>query len=311
MRLSMVALVFVSISCAAQARPPIFGVSHIAVYASDPAQAEHFYAEQLGLKKGADPERSDGACYFVNQEQYVEVLPLPAGAGDNRLDHIAWMTKDAEALRRYLGAHAVPVPEDVRRGTDGTLWFEVKDPEGNKVEFVQPPADLLAESPAALLTLTGADPIGRRMIHVGMVVHDRAKEDTFYREVLGFRPYWFGGMHEDRPQWVSQQVPDGHDWLEYMLPTASDSTPLSQKTMGVMNHFSIAVVNMEQTVTTLYSGDRLGDAAARPQIGRDGKWQFNLYDPDGTRAELMEYSAAAKPCCSGFTAVDPTPTGQP
>ena len=25
-----------------------------------------------------------------------------------------------------------------------------------------------------------------------------------------------------------------------------------------------------------------------PQIGRDGKWQLNLYDPDDTRVELME-----------------------
>jgi hypothetical protein len=26
----------------------------------------------------------------------------------------------------------------------------------------------------------------------------------------------------------------------------------------------------------------------KPKIGRDGKWQLNLYDPNGTRAELME-----------------------
>ncbi|HEX4039254.1 MAG TPA: VOC family protein [Acidobacteriaceae bacterium] len=310
MRFAIAALVSIALSCTAQTRPAIIGVSHIAVYASDAAAAGHFYAQQLGLRKAPDPERADGACYYVNREQYVEVLPLPAGAGDNRLDHIAWMTRDADALRRYLGSHAITIPDTIQHGSDGSLWFEVTDPEANKVEFVQPPAALLTES-AERLTVAGADPIGRRMIHVGMVVHDRAKEDTFYRDILGFRPYWFGGMHEDRPQWVSQQVPDGRDWLEYMLPTQSDPSPLPQKTMGVMNHFSIAVANMEETVTTLYSGDRLGDTPARPQIGRDGKWQFNLYDPDGTRAELMEYSAAAKPCCSEFTAADPTPTGQP
>ncbi len=64
---------------------------------------------------------------------------------------------------------------------------------------------------------------------------------------------------------------------------------------------------MEKTVTTLDSEDRLGGEAPRPQIGRDGKWQFNMYDPDDTRVELMEFTAASKPCCSGFTAAQPQP----
>jgi hypothetical protein len=41
-------------------------------------------------------------------------------------------------------------------------------------------------------------------------------------------------------------------------------------------------------------------------MGRDGKWQANLYDPDGTRVELMEFQPVAKPCCSSFTAESPT-----
>jgi hypothetical protein len=37
-------------------------------------------------------------------------------------------------------------------------------------------------------------------------------------------------------------------------------------------------------------------------MGKDGKWQANLYDPDGTRVELMEFQPVMKPCCSPFTA---------
>jgi hypothetical protein len=40
-------------------------------------------------------------------------------------------------------------------------------------------------------------------------------------------------------------------------------------------------------------------------MGRDGKWQANLYDPDGTRVELMEFQPVTKPCCSNFTASSP------
>ena len=35
-------------------------------------------------------------------------------------------------------------------------------------------------------------------------------------------------------------------------------------------------------------------------MGKDGKWQLNLYDPDFTRVELMEFQPVQKPCCSDF-----------
>ncbi len=316
MRVSVVALVLVAGSCAAQTRPAIIGVSHIAVYASDAAKTEHFYVHDIGLKKGGDPERADGVRYYVNEEQFIEVLPLPANAGTNRLDHLAYMTRNAEQLRAYLGAKGVDVPDHAQKGSDGSAWFDVADPEGNKVEFVQPPAKVLAmKDTAALYSLSGADPIGRRIIHVGMLVHSEEKENTFYREILGFKPYWHGGMQNDKTDWVSQQVPDGHDWVEYMMTSGPSGSgipaQMTQQRLGVLNHVSLGVVNMEKAVTTLYAEDRLGEAAPRPQIGRDGKWQFNDYDPDLTRIEVMEFTAAAKPCCSEFTAANPTSEGQP
>ena len=51
--------------------------------------------------------------------------------------------------------------------------------------------------------------------------------------------------------------------------------------------------------------DRLSQRHDGPKIGKDGKWQANLYDPDGTRVELMEFQPVNKPCCSPFTAESP------
>jgi hypothetical protein len=64
---------------------------------------------------------------------------------------------------------------------------------------------------------------------------------------------------------------------------------------------------MEAVYTRLWNEDRLQGqpATALPKIGRDAKWQLNLLDPDGTRAEVMELKAIGKPCCSAFTAPDP------
>ena len=141
------------------------------------------------------------------------------------------------------------------------------------------------------------------------MVHDRVKEDGFYRKLLGFRPYWFGAMKPGAVDWISQQTPDGHDWLEYMMVGPGSTVALDHvdaNELGVLNHVSLGVPNMEAAVTALYRGDRLSPRHDGPQMGLDGKWQANLYDPDGTRIELMEFQPVSKPCCSAFTADSPT-----
>jgi catechol 2,3-dioxygenase-like lactoylglutathione lyase family enzyme len=140
------------------------------------------------------------------------------------------------------------------------------------------------------------------------MVHSQAAENHFYLDLLGFRPYWYGAMQPDHVDWVSQQVPDGHDWIEYMLVGDGSDTPADRvdaRVLGVMNHFSLGVPNMEQAVTTLIGEDRLSPRHDGPQMGKDGKWQANFYDPDGTRIELMEFQPVVKPCCSQFTAESP------
>jgi catechol 2,3-dioxygenase-like lactoylglutathione lyase family enzyme len=295
-------LAFASPALAANpVRPPITGVSHIGLYAADASKSEAFYAHDLGATRGVDPENTAGTRYYFSPVQFVEILPLPPGpASKNRLDHVAFATTDAEALRLYLASRQVSVPAKVSTGNDGSRWFNVTDPEGNRVEFVQAPANL---------PNVPVNTLSSRIIHVGFVVHNRSREDAFYRDILGFRPYWFGGVKADEPSWVSQQVPDGPDWLEYMLVSGPETTgipaDMSQQTAGVLNHFSLGVPNTRDTYTVLWNGDRLKEQTGTPKIGLDAKWQLNLIDPDGTRAEVMEFHAIGKPCCSPFTAADP------
>ena len=98
-----------TVAAAAQSapeRPKITGISHLAVYTSDAAATEHYYTVIVGAAKLPDPENAQGVRYALSPTQYIEVLPLPPGAGVNRLDHTAWNTESAEGLRKYLYAIA-------------------------------------------------------------------------------------------------------------------------------------------------------------------------------------------------------------
>jgi len=236
-RLFVVLLVFLACTGvqaqSSPARPKITGISHLAVYTSNPAATEHYYTVTIGAVKQDDPENPKGVRYVLGGTQFVEVLPLPSDAGINRMDHAALNTNDAEGMRKYLAAKGWQVPASVQKGSDGSRWFEIKDPEGNRIQFVQPAANAKVQAPKA---------IGHHIIHVGFLVHSREKEDTFYRAILGFNPYWWGGMTDAKVDWVSQQVPDGHDWVEYMLaggPGSGIPANMSQHTLGVLDHVAI------------------------------------------------------------------------
>jgi hypothetical protein len=99
------------------------GVSHLAVYTSNPAATERYYTVTIGAAKMADPENPKGVKYALSGTQYVEVLPLPADAGVNRMDHAAFNTESAEGMRKYLAAKGWKVPAAVTKQSDGSRMF--------------------------------------------------------------------------------------------------------------------------------------------------------------------------------------------
>ena len=69
--IALFAAVMATAHAAAPQRPPITGVSHIAIYAAHPAVSERFYVHDLGAVKGSDPERASGARYYFAPTQFV------------------------------------------------------------------------------------------------------------------------------------------------------------------------------------------------------------------------------------------------
>jgi catechol 2,3-dioxygenase-like lactoylglutathione lyase family enzyme len=275
-------------------RPAIVGVAHIGLKTKDLAAAREFYGHYLGYQEPFTLDKPAGGLmptYFkVNDHQYIEVFPELKSETEDRLSHIAFETTNLPQLRDYLASKGVKVPETLRPGRDGNLSFMTKDPDGHDVEFVQyMPGSLHSRNFGKFLPATR---ISDRMIHVGVTVSDRAAADHFYKDVLEFRDIWHGGRTDDRIDWVDMRVPEGTDWCEYML-NVHNPTP---KTLGVMHHMALGVPSVEAGYKMLLQREmKIGEG---PKIGRDGKWQLNLYDPDLTRAELMEPKPVQTPCCS-------------
>ncbi len=276
-------------------RPAITGIAFTRFYAADPAAAKAFYGERLGL-----PE-TDGAgglmSFAVGMRQRIEVLPLPSPAPKSRLAEVGFLTPDVPAMRVFLERHGLVVEDD------GKGAIRTTDPEGNEVAFV-PESRAAAGRPTEMVPMGKAGaPTSRRIIHAGFEVHSRDAEDTFYLKLLGFRPYWYGGMTEGRTDWVSLQVPDGTDWVEYMLGGGKNP---SAKQLGGMNHVSLGEKDINDATKQLVANGWTDAQTRKVQMGKDGKMQLNVFDPDMTRIEYMEFQPRQKACCSEPTAKHPT-----
>jgi catechol 2,3-dioxygenase-like lactoylglutathione lyase family enzyme len=278
-------------------RPRILGIDHVSVYVSDVEKSRKFYSEFLGLRTQCPQYGGPEPCYLVAPSNQRVVLKLAPAQSKNQpvknwLAEIAFVTDDLEGMRRYLLAHGM-LPGAIRRDSDGSQSFHIRDPEGNPIAFVHRPPATIADRPAP-------KQISTRLIHAGFVVKDRAAENRFYVELLGFRLYWYGGFKDDGVDWYELQVPDGPDWIEYMLNIPGEA---DHKELGVQNHFSFGVKNVHDAAAKLrLNGLQTFDG---PEVGRDGKDSLDAYDPDGTRVEVMEFTPKEKPCCHPYSAEHP------
>jgi len=268
-------------------RPAIAGVSHIAFRVSDLARARAFYAGLLGYEEAAAPAATgpERVRFEVSDRQFIEIVAGLAADRDDRLDHVAFETADVAALRAYLEGKGVKSAEPRAEGGDRIL--RVSDPDGHAVEFVQHVPGARGAAPASA---SSAAPLSRRVsariLHVGLTVADVAAADRFYKDTLGFSEIWRGGRTDAATDWINMKVPDGTDYLEYMLV----SGPVDRERLGTLHHVALVVPDIQAALETLRA--RPGGLDARtvrtPQVGRNNRWQLNLYDPDGSRAELME-----------------------
>jgi catechol 2,3-dioxygenase-like lactoylglutathione lyase family enzyme len=303
--LSCVSLALATVTlCQAPPRAKIYGVAYVRVKSSNFQASADTYTKILGLTTGTyGCANVKEPCYVVNALQHIELTHADAGTPGSWLDEVAFRTDSASGMRAYLRAQRIKVSA-VQTDPNGKPFIETQDPEGNRLAFVELPRS--ANEPAF-----PADQVSRCLFHAGFVVKNLPTMRHFYMDQLGFRLYWKGGFKDLPPgtpekdsdiDWFEIQVPDGSDWVEFMLNILANA---DHQELGVQNHFCLGVPNMEKAIDLLHKnglapGSQFADD--KSEIGRDGKWQFDIFDPDLTRIELMEPTPAKDPCCSPYTA---------
>jgi lactoylglutathione lyase len=289
-------------------RPKILGLAHVAFYVRDLAKARTFYKDFLGFDE--EPftlKKNDGAERIVfikiNDNQYLELFAEDP-KNDGRLNHVSIYTDSIDHLHAYLGAQGVKVPEKVGTGQVGNRNFNIKDPDDHTVEIVEYQQDSWTTREAGKHMPDTR--ISTTMMHAGFLVGDLDKSTQFYHGILGFSEFWRGAAGSGNTlSWVNMRVPDGNDYVEFMLY----STLPAPDDRGTKNHVSLMVPDAAKAV------EELKKRAARGMYGRDitiqtgvnRRRQVNLYDPDGTRIELMEPTTVDGKPAPSSTAPPPRP----
>ena len=270
------------------ARPKILGVAHYAIFAHDYEKSRAYYKDFLGFQEPYSLKNPDGTAsmtfFKINDRQYIELFP-ERQADTDRLNHLSFQTDDIEALRKYLASKGVKVPAEAHKGRIGNLSFNITDPEGHTLEMVQYAPD--GWTARAYGKFMSDDQISKHMMHVGIIVTHLESELRFYEDVLGFKETWRGSHSGTQLSWVNVKVPDGDDYVEFML--FKDAPPATKR--GTAHHIALEVPNVDAAVAKLKAKPYYRDVYKREidaHIGVNRKRQANLFDPDGTREELME-----------------------
>jgi catechol 2,3-dioxygenase-like lactoylglutathione lyase family enzyme len=277
---------------------PLLGLAHAGIRVSDLEKARGFYHGVAGFDEAFDTKDPQGGivvAYFkVNDRQFIEIFPGLRPDDTIPMTHIAMYTESLDKLHKMMQDLGVS-PTDIKTGPrDGNRSFSIRKLPGQNLgflEFVQyMPDSLHVKSVGKSLSDRR---ISRRLEHAGIVTTDLDAALKFYVNTLGFRETWRRGNPDTgKVALVHLRMPGpSGDYVELSNQTGNPN--LTRVRAGTAAHISLEVpdikVAYQQTLDRGMTEDR-----KPPRFGLDERWQFNLFDPDGTRVEFMQPRDPAK-----------------
>lgn len=261
----------------------IFGLSHVAVKATNFEQSVAFYRDFLGFAEQGrlfypTNGRRELVYLKVSDTQTIEVFDaanVTQVAG--QLYQVALHVEDAEAMRAQLARHGSRVPPVVGRGQMKNANFTTRDPEGTIIEVVQylPEGRMVLDRGKFL----PATRISDHLLCAVLTTTRQPEMLRFYRDALGFSPGERNAAREKEPAYLRLQIPGSTDYVDLMLGAVEERPYFGFEVRDVDQ----ARARLERTSYWPTYGHPL-----EARRGKDGRRVLEVFDPDGMRIELIE-----------------------
>jgi catechol 2,3-dioxygenase-like lactoylglutathione lyase family enzyme len=267
---------------------PIVGLAGVAFRTSDLAKARAYYQGVLGFAEAfsiKDPSGRVTSVYFkINDDQYVEVVADMKPGELRRQARVMFQSSDLKKLHAiYTERGLTPTP--IATGPDGNPVFRVLGPSGAKLDFMEyVPGSQQGQLRGKLLD---ARRISTHLWHVGIYTEDRAASAPFYGEKLGLPR----GRDVGRGEYI--ETPSSDSNTETKHPRLDPNNPATRaqfdrESMGAVEHMALEVTDMKAIRDLVQDRGKYTDLWVRAHVGNNRHWLMHLFDPDGSRAEIME-----------------------
>lgn len=267
------------------------GLAHVGIRVSDLERARAFYSGVLGLDNAFTTNKDDGTVFVaymkVNDHQFIELFPGLKPDDIIPMTHIAMWTEDLEKTRKIMVSRGL-APTEIHKGPrDHNLSCSLRQLPGQNLVFLE----FVQYMPDSLHMLSKGKALGGKRLsthleHAGIVTTDLDAALKFYVDQLGFKETWRRVNDADkRTTLVHLRMPGSSG--DYVELSNLGNSKLTRARAGTAAHCSLEVSDIKSAYQA--SLDR-GETKDRkePRFGLDLRWQFNLFDPDGTRIELMQ-----------------------
>ena len=125
------------------------------------------------------------------EQQDRDAGDIEPEAGADHLYQVAFITDDAVAMRAFLAAKGVKVPDRVPKGRTKNSNYMITDPDGHLVEIVQyEPDGFSIREKGKFMPDTR---ISTHMTHFGVLIGPLEPAMKFYRGIFGMEETWRGG----------------------------------------------------------------------------------------------------------------------
>jgi hypothetical protein len=164
--------------------------------------------------------------------------------------------------------------------------FSITDSEGNRLDFLEYISG--SRQGQARGKFLNPNRVSKRIWHVGQMIKCPATTLPFYEERLGF-PNWRlpgEGRQYIEPMSGDLNVETKNPPLDPNDPSVHDQYVREQ--YGAVQHVCLEVADIRSARDTVQARSGYDDLRVRAHVGNVRRWLVHLFDPDGSRVELME-----------------------